>query len=780
MHGKDDYIGKPFPSRERLRFLAGVGRYVADLRFADLLHVGIVRSEHAHARIRSIDAGAARRLPGVLGIFTLDDIRPLCGSFPLLDVDLKDLQAPPCHLVSGWHVSDWPLADGEACHVGRAVAAVVAESRRCAVDAAGLVDVRYELLPAVVDLEKAALPDSPKARSTLEDNVAFRWDLKSGDPEDAFRKADRVARQRFVIPRTAPCALEPRGVVAWLRPVAEELTVWTSTEAPHLVRSQLSRVLGLSENKVRVVAPDVGGGFGSKASPFAEEALLGALSRLFPGRPLQWLESRGESLMAAAQAGGQVGDLSVAVRKDGRLLGLKYEGLADLGVHQQPCTPAAILTGRAITGAYDIPSVNIRVTGVFTNKAPTDTSRGSGRLEAAYMIERMLDILAGELELDPFEIRRINFPPPFPAVQPSFKTATGLRFDSGDYGKALDAVSSLSELPRLREELELRRRAGELVGLGLSAYVDAGAAVTPEAGGGESALVRVSPSGKVDVLAGASPDERCLEMTLAQIAADVLGTPPEAIRVRLGDTALSPALAGSARASCMSAVFEAARKVERRMRTVAASTLRVPEEYVEHAGGQFSAGDVSLSFERVALEAYYASLPPGISAGLEATCFFKPPGSPCPFGAHVCVASVDRETGDVRVERYFAVDDFGKVVHPQLVEGQVHGGVARGIVQALEEEVIYDADGQLLTGALMAGPALRARRLPWLQCARTETPTSASLLGAKDAGDAGAVASVPAVANAVMDALSGLGVKHVDIPLRPEKLWRILKGGSAS
>ncbi|MBI4603167.1 MAG: xanthine dehydrogenase family protein [Planctomycetes bacterium] len=770
------HAGQPLRRLEDPRLLTGAARYVDDLRFADLLHVDFLRSPHAHALIKSIDAAAARALPGVAGVFTHEDLRGRWGGFPVPG-------APPAGGGDGGPAAKDPprppLADGEVCYAGQPVAAVAAESSEVARDALELIDVRYEPLPAALDAAAALEAGAPRAHASLPDNVAFRWERKGGDTEEAFRKADRVVRVEIRTERVVPCPLEPRGAVARWLPGEDELTVWTSTQSPHLVRAQLAHGLGLPESRVRVAAPEVGGAFGSKLGACAEEAVLAVLARLLAPRPLKWIEARRESMASPPHGRGQRGALELALRSDGKVLGVRYEAVLDLGAWSGPSAHlAAALAGSMACGAYAVPAASVAVAGVLTNKAPAGGCRGAGRAEMAYAIERAMDLAAAELELDPVEVRRANFPRSFP-----HGTAAGAVYDSGDYAKTLDRVLELCDMPRLRAERDARRRRGELVGIGLATYVDLcgpGPSRALAAGGWEAAAVRVGPAGAVDVFTGACPHGQGQETAFAQLAADRLGVSPEDVRVHRGDTALVAGGGGTfgSRGTAVggSAVHEAARRVEAKMRRIAGAALGVPAEYVEHAGRRFVAGARSIAYEEVCHRAHRGvELPEGLEPGLEAACAFEPRSFTFPFGAHVCLASVDRETGEPRLEGYWAADDCGRAVNPLLAEGQAHGGIVQGIGQALLERAAYDEAGQLLTGGFLDYALPRARGLPWLRCDRTETPTGANPLGAKGAGEAGAIAATPAVVNAVVDALSILGVRHLDPPLLPERIWRVLR-----
>jgi carbon-monoxide dehydrogenase large subunit len=763
------YVGRPLKRREDPRLITGAATYVDDLRLPDMLHVAILRSPHAHARIRSVSVLEARASPGVVGVFTLSDIRDRVGVIPAGKPAVEGARVPP----------RYPLAGEEVAFAGEPVAAVVAESAAAARDALDAIDVDYDPLPAVVDPEGALAADAPRAHSALPDNVAFRWEVKGGDADLAFGKADRVVRQRFVSQRLIPCPIETRGVVARFQTGDDFLTIWTSTQIPHIVRSQLALALGLPENGIRVVAPEVGGGFGSKLNFYAEEALLAVLAMLLAPRPVKWIETRRENMTGTIHGRGQVGEVAVAARRDGKLLAIRYDAIADIGAYHQLFTPLIpTMTGLMLAGAYHVPSAHMSLTGVFTNKMSTDAYRGAGRPEATYVIERMMDLVPAELELDPIEVRRANFPRDFPYV-----TATGATYDTGDYSKALDKLLEVSEYRKLREERDARRRRGEVVGIGISTYVEIcgmGPSSAMSGSGWESATVSVGQTGKVDVYTGTCSHGQGQETSFAQIVADRLGVTPEDVRVHRGDTARTPHGVGTfgSRATAVggTAVHYAAVKIERKMRRIAASILKVAEDYVERNGAHFLAGEKSVPVAEVCFQAHRAAaLPEGVTPGLEETYFFEPRNFTFPFGAHLCFASVDRETGAVQIEKYFAVDDCGKVINPLLVDGQVHGGIAQGIGQALFEGAVYDESGQLLTGTLMDYAVPKAAQLPRFHCARTETPTDVNPLGVKGVGEAGTIGSVPAVVNAVMDALRAFGVRHIDMPLTPEKVWRSME-----
>ncbi len=770
-------VGARVKRREDPRLVRGLAHYVDDIRLADTLHAAILRSPHAHAHIKSIRVEEASKVPGVVAVVTGRDVREKIGMVPVAAQN-PTLRVPP-HTV---------LAVDKVCFVGEGVAAVVARDRYAAQDALDLIQVDYEPLPVVSDPEKALDPASPVIHSEWPDNTAFRWGLKQGNLDRAFRDAHRIVKQRLVHQRLAPIAMEGRGVLARYLPGEEELTVWSSTQIPHLLKTQLSLMLRLPENRVRVIAPEVGGGFGSKLNVYAEEALVAYLSQKL-NRPVKWIEERRENIQATIHGRGQVGEVEVAVKKDGTILGLRYRAIADIGAYHQLLTPGIPpLTGLMLSGAYKIPCISMEVTGVFTNKMSTDAYRGAGRPEATFVVERIMDRVAQELGIDPVKIRQKNFPQrkDFP-----FKTATGLVYDSGNYRAALNKALKLAGYERLRREQKRLRNQGTYLGIGLSTYVEIsgmGPSSAMPAGGWESGTVRVEPTGKITVLTGTSPHGQGQETSFAQIVADELGVDLDDIKVIHGDTAVVTSGIGTfgSRATAVggTAVVQAAVRVKEKARRIAANLLEVDPVDLVFSGGKFSVKGVpkkGVSIQEIALEAHLATrLPKRMEPGLSATAFFEPANFTFPFGTHICVVEVDPKNGGVAVKKYIAVDDCGKVINPLLVDGQIQGGIAQGLGQALFEEVMYDEEGQLLTGSLMDYALPKAEDLPRLELARTETPTPVNPLGVKGVGEAGTIGSTPAIVNAVIDALAPFGVVHIDMPLKPEKIWRLCQGKEAT
>ncbi len=762
------YIGQKVKRTEDPRLIQGIGHYVDDIKLADTLHVVILRSLHAHARINSINTDAAKSAPGVVAVYTGADVAGKVGYVPCAGA-LPDLKVPKYPV----------LAAGKVIFVGQPVAAVVATDKYKARDAADLIEIDYDPLDVVADAEVAAKPGGPVIHDEFGTNVAFVHSAGSGDVDAAFKQADKIITQKLNHQRLAPISIEPRGVLAQYFPGEQQLNIWSSTQIPHLLRTQVAIMLGVAENKVRVVAPEVGGGFGCKLNVYAEEALLGWISMQL-NKPVKWIEGRRENLQATIHGRSQTGTVEVAVKNDGTILGLRYTVVADLGAYHQLLTPAVpTLTGLMLSGCYKIPAIRMNCTGVFTNKMATDAYRGAGRPEATYLVERIMDRVAQELGMDPIELRRKNFPKPeeFP-----FATACGVVYDSGDYEKALGRAMQIADYQQLREEQKAARAAGRVMGIGVSTYVEIcamGPSAAMPAGGWESATVRVEPTGKVTVLTGVSPHGQGEETSFAQIVGDMLGVDINDVLVIHGDTAIVQYGIGTFGSRGLAvggaALYCATEKVVAKAKKLAAHLLGTDEASLTFENGKFvgAPNDKSLTIQEVALAAHTAaSIPEDFEPGLSAQHFFEPKNFTFPSGTHICVVEVDKDTGDVKIERYIAVDDCGNQINPLIVQGQVHGGIAQGLAQALFEEVVYDENGQLLTGELMDYAVPKAHQLPRYELDHTVTPSPVNPLGAKGVGEAGTIGSTPAIANAVIDALAPFGVKHVDLPLRPEKVWR--------
>ena len=767
------FIGAPIKRRDDPRLIQGLAHYVDDFSPPGTLHMAVVRSPYGHAAIRSLDASKAKAAEGVVAVYTHEDTKTI-GPVPVggLVPDAKVPEQPV-------------LADGKALFAGEPVAVVVARTRYGARDAAELVEVDYEPLDAVVDLERALDADAPKVHEAYESNEAFKWGISGGDVEAGFREADVVVKERITNARVAPLALEPRGVLAHYLPGEDKMTLWTSTQVPHKVRTLVAGQIGMPENRMRVIAPEVGGGFGSKLNIYREEALAAYVSRDL-GLPVKWIESRSENFMTTIHGRGQVGQVEMGLKKDGSITAFRYDVLADCGAYYQLLTVAIFtLTGLMLPGPYKIENIEMSATGVFTNKVATDAYRGAGRPEATYILERMMDIAARELDMDPVEIRRRNFPDKgeFP-----FNTSAGLTYDSGDYHAALDRALEAADYPAMRARQEEARKEGRHLGIGLSTYVEIcgmGPSAALGGQGWESARVRVEPTGKATVFSGASPHGQGQQTSFAQIVADGLGIDAEDVTVIHGDTDVVPYGVGTfgSRGTVVggSAVVYARDKVRGKMAKFAALKLEADPKDIDFEGGKVfvrGAPEKSAGFVDIAQMAYSAiELPEDTEPGLEETHFFEPSNFTFPFGAHIVLAEVDPETGDVEILRYVAVDDVGNMINPLLVHGQIHGGIAQGTGQALEEEMIYGEGGQPLNASLMHYALPKANRLPRFELLHTTTPTDVNPLGAKGVGEAGTIGSTPAVVNAVLDALAPFGVRHIDMPLRPERVWRAVAGG---
>lgn len=771
------FVGQSLKRTEDPRLIQGLAHYVDDIKLPDALHAVFLRSIYAHARIKNIDTSAAEKLPGVVAVYTGKDISHKIGPVPC-GASIPDMKVPD-HRV---------LATNKVYWVGHPLAVVIAESRYIARDAVDVIQVEYDELPPVLDEEKAADPKSPPIHDKIGSNVAYKMSAGEGDIEAALKSADKIVQQKILHKRLAPIAMETRGVLARYYPGEQELTLWTSTQIPHLARTQVSLMLGIPENKLRLIAPEVGGGFGSKLNVYAEEAILGWAAMQL-GRPVKWIEGRRENIQATIHGRGQTGYLEIGCKKDGTITGVRYNVFADMGSYFQLLTPAIpTLTGLMLSGCYKIPAIQMNVTATFTNKMSTDAYRGAGRPEATFVIERAMDLVAAELGMDPVDVRRKNFPAPFGAENP-FKTATGLSYDSGNYQAALDKALKMADYAKLRDEQKKARAEGRLLGIGVSTYVEIcamGPSPALPAGGWESATVRIEPTCKVTILTGASPHGQGQETSFAQIAADELGVQVNDCTVIHGDTAVVQYGIGTfgSRGTAVggTAVYMSMQKLKEKAKRFAAHLLGADPASVTFAEGRFTAKDgKSVTIQEVALGAHLAkNIPADMEPGLSATSFFEPKNFTFPFGTHIAVVEIDRETGEIHFQRYVAVDDCGKVINPMLVHGQVHGGIVQSLGQALYEEVVYDDQGQLVSGTLMDYAVPKAAQVPWLELDRTETPSPVNPMGVKGVGEAGSIGATPAIVGAIVDALSTFGVRHLDMPIKPETVWRIINKKSAA
>jgi aerobic carbon-monoxide dehydrogenase large subunit len=769
-------IGARIQRREDPRLVSGHGRYVDDIRLTNMAHMVVVRSPHAHARVVRIDITDALAAPGVVGVYTARDFQAvIAGALPVA----------PCFVPDKKQVPDqYPIASTEVVYQGEPVAVVVAEDRYLAADAAQLVSVDYQPLAAVMDLERAMQPGSPVVQSDRPDNIAWDAAFPSGDIDAAFAAADVVVTERITQQRLFPSAMEMRGCVAEYVPFDNRLTLWTSTQVPHFVRLFLSGALGLSEAQVRVVAPDVGGAFGSKIRPYPEEYLCAAAAKL-TGRPVKWNEERTENLVATTHGRGQIFDIEVAAKNDGTLLGLRFTQILDVGAYHGVFSAFQVVACLIAGGCYGWQAINARSIGVFTNRTSTDPYRGAGRPEGTHLVERAVDLVAAKIGMDPVEIRRRNFIHDFPHTN-NF----GLVYDSGDYDKTLDRALEMVDYAGLRRRQQELRQQGRYIGIGLSTYVEIcgvgpSAATQPAAGLAlvESAVVRVHPTGSVTVIVGTHAHGQGHDTTFSQIVADTLGVPYESVEIRHGDTADSPFGYGTYGSRSLPvggmAILKSCHKVVEKARTLAAHVFEAAEEDIVVDQGRYhvrgNPADAK-TLQELAFATYGTGLPEGMEQGLEAVSFFDPPNFVWPFGAHICVVEVDTQTGAVQIQRYIAVDDCGNVINPLVVEGQVHGGIAQGIAQALFEEVRYDDDsGQLLTGTFVDYLVPTIAEMPDFELDRTVTPSPTNELGVKGIGEAGTIASSPAVINAVVDALSPFGITHVEMPASPDRIWSMLQ-----
>src|SRR6266542_3052071 len=742
-------LGASIKRREDPRFITGKGHYTDDLRLPGMTYSVFVRSPHAHAKIRKIDTVAALKQPGVVAVFTGKDMTGVnslpCGWL------LPELKVPP-------HP---PLAGEKANYVGDPVAIVIAETLAAARAAAELVKVDWEVLPSVPNTEKAAGKGAAQIHDVAPGNVAFKWQIGDAAATDAaFKSAATVVKKRIVNQRLVANAIEPRACVARYEDSTGDWTLWVTSQNPHVHRLLMAAfVLGIPEHKVRVIAPDVGGGFGSKIFLYNEETVCTWATRQIK-RPVRWTAERRESFQTDAHGRDHVTEAEIAMSKDGKILGLRVKTTANLGAYLSTFAPAVptYLYATLLNGVYEIGAIHAEVTGVFTNTTPVDAYRGAGRPEASYLIERMVDAAAAALKMDPAEVRKNNFIPKF---DKGYQTKVALMYDSGNYAPAFDKLLQMLDYTKFRADQTAERAKGRLIGVGFSTYIEACSiapskvvgALCAKAGLWESATVRVHPTGKITVYTGSHSHGQGHETTMAQIVADHLGIAMDDVEIVHGDTGSVPfgmGTYGSRSASVGgTAIVMSLNKIKEKGKKIAAHLLEASPGDMDFANGQF---------------------------------YVK--GSPqkaFPFGAHACVVEVDPDTGHVKILRYLAVDDVGNVINPMIVDGMVHGGIAQGVAQALWEGAVYDADsGQLLTGSMMDYALPKADMLPMYETARTETPTPVNPLGVKGAGETGTIAATPAVVNAVVDALSGLGVDHIEVmPLTPARVWQTVQAAKS-
>ena len=774
-------FGSGIRRREDPRLITGTATYTEDIVLPDMAYAAIVRSPHAHARIRSIDTSRAKQAPGVVAVFTAADteaaLKPMPCAWLLPNADLKI-------------ATYLQLAKDTVRYVGDCVAIVVADSRYQAQDALELIEVDYDPLPAVVDPQKAAAKGAPQLHADIPGNQAFHWTVAGGDLDAAFAKADVVVKDRIIQQRLIPTAMETRGCVAKWSSATGELTLWNTTQNPHIVRFLSSLVTGVPEDKLRVVAPEVGGGFGSKI-PTIPGDFLTAFCAIKLGRPVKWTETRSENYQGTTHGRDHIQDVELAATRDGKILGLRCSVWAGMGAYLSTAAPGipTILHGLMLSGPYAVPALKEDVYGIYTNTTPVEAYRGAGRPEATFMLERMMDKLSDELKIDPAEIRRRNLLPPF---EDGCNVVTGLTYDSGNYQATLDKALTHIKYDELRAQQAKQRKQpnGKYLGIGVCTYVEicglgpsqVAGAIGFQGGLWESAIVRFHPSGKVNVFIGASPHGQGEETTFAQIVSSELGVDVNDVKVIHGDTDSTPMGWGTygSRTTAVggAALATAVRKIKDKAKLLAAHLIEAAPEDIEYEDGKFfvkGAPSRSKTIQDIALMANVAwNMPAGMEAGLEATSFYDPPNFVFPFGAHVAVVEVDRETGNVDMKRYVAVDDCGPQINPVIVEGQVHGGVVQGIGQALWEGAVYDDSGQLVTGSLLDYAIPRADVLPDIDVLSTVTRSPHHPLGVKGIGEAGTIASTAAVYNAVIDALEPFGVDNLTMPLTPERVWRAM------
>jgi carbon-monoxide dehydrogenase large subunit len=779
-------VGQARRRKEDARLITGRTQWTDNLVLPGMLHMALLRSPVAHARITSIDVSAAKEAPGVVAVFTGQDLAEEQGSIPCAWPVTPDMVNPG-------HPS---VAVDSVNHVGEAVAVVVARSRAAAADALELIDIDYDTLPVVLDMEEAVKDGADLVHDQLSSNTSYHFVFDAGeagtgaDTQAAFDGADVVVSRRFVQQRLIPAFMEPRSVV--VQPSGDNFTMWSATQIPHVLRLMLAMVTGVAEHKLRVIAPDVGGGFGGKLQVNPEEVLALLVARRL-GKPVKWTETRSESLMTAHHGRDQIQYIDIAADRDGTVKGLRVRLLADMGAYLRLITPGVPALGAFMfPGIYKIPAYRFECDGVFTNKVPTDAYRGAGRPEATFAIERIMDELAVELGMDPLEVRRKNW---IKAEEFPFTTVAGLVYDSGDYDTATQKALELLGYDELRAEQQRRRESNDPVqlGIGVSTFTEM-CGLAPSrvlgslsygAGGWESASIRMLPTGKVEVVTGSTPHGQGHETAWSQIVADQLGVPFEDVEVLHGDTAVAPKGMDTYGSRSLvvggTAVVKAAEKVVAKARKVAAHLLEASEDDLEFESGKFrvrGTPGAELGIQEIALAVFAAhNYPEDVEPSIDAEATFDPENFSFPHGTHLCAMEVDTDTGMVKIRKYACVDDIGTVVNPLIAEGQVHGGLAQGIAQALYEEAVYDADGNLTTGTFVDYLVPSAADLPHFETGNTVHEATSNPLGAKGVGEAGTIASTPAVVNAALDAVRHLGVSDIRMPLTPERVWRAIHEG---
>lgn len=781
-------IGTRLLRREDPPLLTGEAKFTNDLNIPGALHLSVLRSPFAHAKIKSIDVSAALKIAGVVAVYTGKDLQsawaaPMPCAWPVT----PDMKNPP----------HYPLASDKVNYVGDGVAAVLATNETASRDALDAIDVEYEALPAVVDLEDA-LSDKNIIHKDLGTNKSYTWPLlvevTPGCVADAFKKAKYKVKERYVQQRLIPMAMEPRAIAAVPQPFGGDITLYSATQIPHILKVMTALTLGIPEQQVRVVAPSVGGGFGSKLDVYAEELLCMALARKH-NTPVRWVEERSENTQATIQGRGQIQEIELAADDKGKITAVRVRIIGDMGAYLQLVTPGVPLLGAFLyAGVYDIPKAyDFSCTSVFTNLTPTDAYRGAGRPEATYAIELAIEALAREMKIDSFELRKRNY---IKKEQFPYTAFSGLTYDSGDHLLAAEKAAKMTDLAGVRAQQKKQNVPGatKLLGVGMSSYFEMCglapsrvlASLNYSAGGWEAATVRVLPTNKVQVITGTSPHGQGHETSWAMIAAEKLGVAPEDVDVLHSDTAISALGLDTYGSRSLPvggvAIALACDKVIEKAKLIAAHQLECAAEDLQFAGGTFSvkgSPDRALPLAAIAFGAFTAhNLPDGCEPNLEAQVSYDPPNFSWPFGTHMCVVEVDTETGAVKILKYIAVDDCGNQINPLIVEGQVHGGVVQGIAQALFEEAVYDSDGNLKTSTLAEYLVPAASDVPAITTGHTVTPSPTNQLGVKGIGEAGTIGAAPTVINAIIDALSGLGVTSMAMPASPQTVWKTIQSAT--
>lgn len=781
------YIGQSVKRTEDKRFLTGQGRYTDDIVLPNMVYAYILRSPYAHARIKSIDTSKALAMKGVVAIYTGKDFEEINGVPCGWQVNFKngETMREPKHPL---------LVADKVKHAGDGVAMIIAESKGIAADAAEEIEIKYEVFKAVTNPMEAAKPDAPKVHDEFPDNVAFDWQIGNDKAEvdAAMATAHHITKLDFTNNRVVPNAMEPRSYIGDYDTAYDKYTLYTSTQNPHLIRLLMCAfVLGIPEHKVRVVGPDVGGGFGSKIYHYTEEALVTWAAKQLR-RPIKWTSDRSEAFLTDAHGRDHVSTAEMGFDKDGQIVGLRIKTFANVGAYLSTFASAVptYLHGTLLQGVYTTPKIHLDMTCVFTHTTAVDAYRGAGRPEATYLLERLMDVAAHEMGIDPAELRFKNFIPPFDGVtQPGYQTQVALQYDSGNYHAVLERGLEMVGYGDFKAKQAEARNSGKLLGIGFSTYIEA-CGIAPSAVVGslgaraglfESAQVRVQPTGKINVYTGSHSHGQGHETTFAQIVADKFGIPLSDVEIIHGDSdsvAFGMGTYGSrSLAVGGSAIVKSIEKVLEKGAKIAAHKLECSADDLDFADGKWTikGTDKSIGFGDVALTAYVPHIyPANLEPGLDFSSFYDPANFTYPFGCHIAIVEVDEETGKVTIKRFIAVDDVGNVINPMIVEGQIHGGLAQGIGQALLEGVIYDENGQLTTGTFMDYAMPRADDLPMFETDRKTTPCPHNPLGVKGAGEAGAIGSTPAVVNAVMNATWHLGVRDLEMPLTPQRVWKAM------